>query len=93
MYVPPFSFIRFMGYVSHRGGSNTINDNIYRLLFYCAIDDAFIPTNAFFAGDSDDHERYVRSLLLLKRTLGEEEEEVPQQLNNNKKKKEIKDFK
>ena len=46
--VPPFSFVRFMGYVVHCGGRNRDDNAVYRIFMYCAVSPMHIPLNSFF---------------------------------------------
>jgi len=46
--VPSFSFVRFMGNVTHSGGDNPLDRSVYRLFMYCAATPAHIPVNSFF---------------------------------------------
>lgn len=46
--VPPFSFVRFMGYVVHCGGANDTDKTIYRLFMYVSCNLASIPINSFY---------------------------------------------
>jgi hypothetical protein len=46
--VPPFSFVRFMGYVVHCGGRNRDDKEVYRIFMYCAVTPMHIPINSFF---------------------------------------------